>query len=140
MLKDIVDFITAGVIGLLTWFFGGRDRLIDVLITCAIIDYIMGVTVAYTKKELSSRIGFKGLAKKMAVFCLVGISHVIDNLIPGDGATFRSIISLFYISNEGLSILENTDALGIPIPQFLRNRFLSTQEQINDARKKSESR
>ena len=140
MLKDIVDFLVASIIGLFTWFFGGRDGFVDVLITLAVIDYIMGVMGGYKKRELSSRIGFKGIAKKMAIFCLVGVSHVIDNLIPGDGTTFRSIVSLFYISNEGLSILENADALGIPIPQFLRNRFLSMKEQVNDARTNSESR
>ena len=91
------------------------------------------------KKSYQAKLDLRDLLKKGSLF-LIGISHVIDNLIPSDGATFRSIISLFYISNEGLSILENTDALGIPIPQFLRNRFLSMQEQNNDAHKKSESR
>ena len=130
MIDDIVDFFTAGTVGLLGWFFGGRDGFVNVLLTFVIIDFIMGLMVAYSKRELSSSIGFKGIFKKVSMFCLVGISHVIDMYVLGDTATLRTAVALFYVSNEGISILENANNLGIPIPLFLKTRLLNIEEQI----------
>ena len=133
MLDDIIDFFTAGVVGLLGWFFGGRDGFVNVLLTFVVIDYIMGLMAAYSRHELSSSIGFKGIFKKVSIFCLVGVAHVVDVHVLGDTATLRTTVSLFYIANEGISILENADELGIPIPQFLKARLLNIKEQMNSA-------
>ena len=133
MLDDIIDFFTAGVVGLLGWFFGGHDGFVNVLLTFVVIDYIMGLMAAYSRHELSSSIGFKGIFKKVSIFCLVGVAHVVDVHVLGDTATLRTTVSLFYIANEGISILENADELGIPIPQFLKARLLNIKEQMNSA-------
>ena len=128
MAKDAIDFFIAGAIGLFSWFLGGNDGYIRVLLTLIVIDYVMGVIVGYTRHELSSATGFVGIAKKMFIICLVGVAHVIDVHIVGESA-FRAPVALFYIANEGLSIIENADALNIPIPKFLRDRFLSMRKK-----------
>ena len=128
MLDDIIDFFTASLVGLFGWFFGGRDGFVNVLITFVVIDYIMGVLVAYSRHELSSSIGYNGIARKMAIFCLIGVAHVIDIHVLGDTTALRTPVTLFYAANEGISIIENADALGLPIPQFLKTRLLNLKE------------
>ena len=132
MLDDIIDFFTASLVGLFGWFFGGRDGFVNVLITFVVIDYIMGVMVAYSKHELSSSIGYNGIARKMAIFCLIGVAHVIDVHVLGDATALRTPVTLFYAANEGISIIENANALGLPIPQFLKTRLLSLKELTTD--------
>ena len=129
MSKDIVDFFIAGAVGLLGWFFGGLDGFMSVLLSFMVIDYIMGLSIGYVRHELNSTRGFQGILKKIFMLFLVGIAHVIDELLPNDTAALRTVVCLFYIANEGISILENADTLGIPIPEFLKNRLLTIKEQ-----------
>ena len=114
----------AGSVGLLGWFFGGLDGYVKVLITFTIIDYITGICKAGTEGKISSSECFKGIARKIVMFFLVGIAHLIDQLLPGGKEVFRTPIILFYIGNEGISIIENADKLGVPIPKFFRGKFL----------------
>ena len=131
MTKNVADFFIAGAIGLLGWFFGGLDGFMNVLLAFMTIDYIMGLSIGYVRHELNSSRGFKGILKKVFMLFLVGIAHVIDELLPNDTAALRTVVCLFYIANEGISILENADMLGIPIPSFLKSRLLNIQEGIN---------
>ncbi|MBR6902202.1 MAG: phage holin family protein [Synergistaceae bacterium] len=128
MWEEIVDFFTVGLVGLFSWFIGDRNGYINVLLTLIVVDYIMGVAVGYVRHELSSHKGFIGIAKKIFIICLVGVAHVFDEYIIGE-PTFRTPLVLFYIANEGLSIIENADALNIPIPKFLRKRFLTMKKR-----------
>ena len=130
MLDDVIDFFTAGIVGLLGWFFCGIDGFVKVLITFSIIDFITGLMAAYTKHELNSSVGFTGIARKTSMFCLVGVAHIIDLYMLGDTAMLKTSVTLFYAVNEGISIFENVDALGIPIPQFLKDRLFNLKEQI----------
>ena len=136
MFDDVIDFFTAGFVGLLSWFFGGRDGFVNVLITFVVIDYITGVMVAYSKHELSSSIGFNGIFRKISIFCLIGVAHVIDVHVLGDTTALRVPVTIFYAANAGISIIENIDALGLPIPQFLRSRLLSLKELANEKKRK----
>ena len=77
--------------------------------------------VAILEKQLSSEIGFKGIFKKVLIFILVGAAHIIDYKVLGNGSVIRTAVIFFYISNEGISILENASKIGLPIPQKLRN-------------------
>lgn len=137
MNDEMSEFMIAGIIGLLGWFFGGLDGYIKVLIAFTVIDYISGVCKAGIEGKISSSACFKGIARKVIMFSLVGIAHLIDQLLPGEKDAFRIAIILFYIGNEGISIIENADKLGVPIPKFLRGKFLEfsrkhqqdTQEQ-----------
>ena len=101
-------------------FIGGADGLIKALIIFAVVDYITGVAAAAIEHKLNSEIGFKGITKKLLLFCIVGVAHVLDLYVLGTGAVCRSAVVLFYIANEGLSIIENVARCGLPIPDKLR--------------------
>lgn len=123
MIKDIIDFVAASVIGFAAYFFGGLDGFMQVLIILVIVDYVSGLCAAGVKHEISSSAGFNGIARKVFIFALVGISHVIDQQFLGDSATLKTAVCMFYIGNEGVSILENADKLGIPLPKILMKNF-----------------
>ena len=113
-----LTFATIG--GFIGWFWGGCDGLIYALITFVVIDYITGVMCAIVSKNLSSEIGFKGLFRKVLIFMLVGIANVVDMQIIGAGSALKIAVVFFYLSNEGISILENAAFLGVPIPDELK--------------------
>ena len=105
------------------------------LIACTVIDYITGVCRAGSEGKISSSIAFKGIARKIVMFFLVGIAHIIDKHMLGDTQALRTAVSLFYIGNEGISIIENAEKLGVPIPKFLHGKFLKfteNNEEINN--------
>ena len=132
-----MDFAIGLIVGIFGWFFGGLDGFIKVLLTFALIDYLSGLSVAlWIKHNLSSSIGFKGISKKMLMFSFVGIAHILDKYLLGDTQTLKTVVSLFYIGNEGLSIIENADALGVPFPQALRDKFLGLKEHKKDEHEK----
>ena len=112
-------FIAIG--GWLGWFLGGYDGFLYSLIAFVVIDYLLGVMCAIIEKHLSSDIGARGIFKKVVIFSLVGVAHIIDQNIIGDGSAIRTPVIFFYLSNEGISILENATRLGLPIPEKLRN-------------------
>ena len=125
----VVDFALGSGIGLLSWFFGGLDGLLKVLLVLIIIDYFSGLSVAWLNRTISSATGFKGITKKCIMLTFVGIAHLLDTIIPDDGGAIRSIVCLFYIANEGKSIIENADRLGIPIPHMLLKHFNNIRKQ-----------
>ena len=105
-------------------FLGSFDDLLYALIAFVVADYITGVLKAIAEKNLSSAIGFKGICKKVCIFTLVGVTNVLDVHIIGSGCILRSAVIFFYISNEGISIIENATKIGLPIPQQLQNTLL----------------
>lgn len=107
--------------GLFGWFLGGFDGFLYALVALMVADYITGVMCAIVEKKLSSEIGFKGIFKKVLIFILVGIGHLIDTNLIGDGSVLRTAIIFFYCSNEGVSMLENAGRLGLPIPEKLKD-------------------
>jgi toxin secretion/phage lysis holin len=111
----------------LGWFLGGYDGFLYVLITFVVLDYISGLMIGVIEKKVSSEIGFKGIFKKVLIFSLVGIGNIIDSYLIKQGSTIRTSIIFFYISNEGISILENTAKIGLPIPEKIKDVL----EQIN---------
>ena len=123
MIKDIIDFVIGCIAGLLSWFFGGIDGFIEVLLTFTIIDYLSGVAAAYMRHELSSEEGFKGIAKKILIFTLVGVAHMIDKNLLSNSEALKTAVCLFYVGNEGISILENAVHLGLPVPESLKTKL-----------------
>lgn len=117
----VIQVVFAGVGGFLGWFFGDLDGFFFTLLAFVVIDYLSGVFCAIAHKELSSNIGFKGILRKVMIFVMVGIAHLIDTQIIGSGGVLRTAVIFFYLSNEGISILENAGCLGLPIPQKLKN-------------------
>lgn len=107
--------------GWLGWFLGGVDGFLYALIAFVVVDYLTGVMCAIVNRKLSSEIGFRGIFKKIVIFALVGVGHLIDSKIIGDGSVIRTAVIFFYLSNEGVSLLENTTRLGLPVPEKLRD-------------------
>ena len=120
-------FIVIG--GYIGFYLGSIDAFIYTLLAFIIADYVTGVLRAGVDRKLSSSVGFKGIAKKIVIFIVVGIANLCDvNLIKGDGTMIRTAIIFFYIANEGLSILENTMAIGLPVPEKLREMLEQLKE------------
>ena len=117
------------VIGAYTgWFLGGFDGFLYALVTFVAVDYITGLMAAVIEKKLSSEIGFRGIFKKILIFVLVGIGNIIDVHLVKNGSAIRTAVIFFYISNEGISIMENSAKVGLPVPEKLKNIL----EQINE--------
>ena len=114
--------------GWLGYFLGGIDGLMIALLIFMTLDYITGVMCAIINRELSSAVGFKGIFRKVLIFLLVGIANIIDVQVIGTGAVLRTAVIFFYISNEGVSLLENAGHLGLPIPEKIK----TVLEQLHD--------
>jgi toxin secretion/phage lysis holin len=114
--------------GMLGWFFGGMDGFLYALLVFVILDYITGVMAAAIQKKVSSEVGFKGICRKVLIFILIGMANIVDVQIIGNGSAIRTAVIFFYLSNEGISILENTAIIGLPVPQKLKDVL----EQLKD--------
>ncbi len=106
--------------GWLGYFLGGADGLLLALVAMAALDYLTGVLCAVADKTLSSAVGYKGICRKALIFILVGVGHILDTYVAGSGAAIRTAVICFYLSNEGLSLLENAARLGLPVPERLK--------------------
>ena len=129
-----IQVVFAGIGGWLGWFLGGCDGLLYALLAFVVIDYITGIMCAVVDKKLSSKVGFKGIFKKELIFALVGNGHILDTRVIGSGSVMRTAVIFFYLSNEGVSLLENAAYLGLPIPQKLK----SVLEQLHDRAEKED--
>lgn len=129
---NTIQVIFTGVGGWLGWFLGGCDGLLYALVLFVVVDYITGVMCAANDHKLSSEVGFRGICRKVLIFLLVGIGHVLDTQIIGTGSVLRTAVIFFYLSNEGVSLLENAGHLGLPIPEKLK----VVLEQLHDRAEK----
>ena len=133
---NTIQLIFSAVGGWLGYFLGGCDGLLYALIAFVVIDYITGVMCAIINRELSSAVGFKGIFRKVLIFLLVGIANIIDVQVIGTGAVLRTAVIFFYISNEGVSLLENAGHLGLPIPEKIK----TVLEQLHDRAENEEEK
>ena len=117
----MVQLIFAAVGGWLGYFLGGCDGLLIALVVFAAVDYITGVMCAVSDRELSSEVGFRGICRKVLIFILVGAANILDAQVIGSGSVLRTAVIFFYLSNEGVSLLENAAHLGLPIPKKLKD-------------------
>lgn len=131
-IQIIIDSIAGAVGAVLGFMYGEVTGLFWALIAFMALDYITGVVVAIIEKRLSSEVGFRGLAKKFLILVFVAVGHIADAYILGGTPAAMSAVMLFYIANEGISIIENAASLGLPVP----NKLTSIMEQIKN---KSES-
>lgn len=125
---NTIQLIFTGIGGWLGYFLGGCDGLIIALVIFVVTDYITGVMCAIADQKLSSSVGFKGICRKVLIFLLVGIANILDVQIIGTGSVLRTAVIFFYISNEGVSLLENAGHLGLPIPAKIK----TVLEQLHD--------
>ena len=129
---NTIQLVFAAVGGWLGYFLGGCDGLLYALIAFVVIDYITGVMCAIADKSLSSEVGFKGICRKVLIFLLVGIGHIVDAQVIGSGGVLRTAVIFFYLSNEGVSLIENAAHLGLPVPDKLK----AVLEQLHDRAEK----
>lgn len=125
---NTVQLVITGLGGWLGYFMGGCDGLLIALVVFMAADYITGVMCAAADKKLSSEVGFKGICRKVLIFILVGIANILDVQVIGNGSILRTAVIFFYLSNEGVSLLENAAHLGLPIPEKLK----AVLEQLHD--------
>ena len=138
-LWNTTQIILAAVGGWLGYFLGGCDGLVYALILFVTADYITGVMCAAVDKRLSSEIGFKGICKKVLIFVLVGLANILDVQIIGTGCVLRTAVIFFYISNEGVSLLENAAHLGLPVPEKLKDILQQLHNRAEEVDENDES-
>ena len=131
---NTIQFVFSAVGGRLGWFLGGWDGLLYALIAFVAVDYVTGVMCAVADQKLSSEVGFRGICRKVLIFVLVGIANILDVQIIGTGSVLRTAVIFFYLSNEGVSLLENASRLGLPVPEKLREILA----QLHDRAEKGE--
>ena len=129
---NTIQLVFTGIGGWLGYFLGGWDGLLYALIAFVAIDYVTGVMCAISNHTLSSEVGFKGICRKVLIFLLVGIGSILDAHVIGSGSVLRTAVIFFYISNEGVSILENAARLGLPVPEKIK----VVLEQLHDRSEK----
>lgn len=132
---NMIQLVFTGIGGWLGYFLGGWDGLLYALIAFVAIDYVTGVMCAISNHTLSSEVGFKGICRKVLIFLLVGIGSILDAHVIGSGSVLRTAVIFFYISNEGVSILENAARLGLPVPEKIK----VVLEQLHDRSTKEEN-
>ena len=134
-MKNVLETVTlgfGGIGGILGLLFGELDGSLYALVVFVIADYFTGVISAINNKKLSSDIGFEGISKKICIFVLVAIANIVDINILNSGAAVRTAVIFFYLSNEGISVLENVVKLGLPVPEKLKNILLKINEVDSD--------
>lgn len=117
---EAAQYAFAALGGALGAVMGGFDGFLYALVAFVIVDYATGLMAASVEKKLSSEVGFKGIFKKVIIFSLVAVGHIIDAHVIQNGSVLRTAVIFFYLSNEGISILENASRIGIPVPEKLK--------------------
>lgn len=128
---NMMQYIFAAMGGALGAVLGGWDGFLYALIVFVAVDYVTGVMVGILNKELSSQIGFQGIFKKLVIFALVAVAHIIDNHVIHNGSVLRTAVIFFYLSNEGISIIENAAQIGLPVPKKLKDVLEQLKEEEN---------
>lgn len=125
---NTIQLVFAAIGGWLGYFLGGCDGLLIALVVFVVVDYLTGVMCAIAGHKLSSAVGFKGICRKVLIFLLVGIANILDVQVIRSGSVLRTAVIFFYISNEGVSLVENAAHLGLPVPDKLKDVL----EQLHD--------
>lgn len=129
---NVIQMVFAAVGGWLGYFLGGYDGLLYALVVFMVMDYVTGIMCAISDEKLSSAVGFKGICRKVLILMLVGIANLMDAEVIGTGAVLRTAVIFFYLSNEGVSLLENAAHLGLPIPEKLKTILAQLHDRSED--------
>lgn len=135
---NMIQFVITAIGGWLGYFLGGCDGLLIALVVFVAADYVTGVMCAVSDKKLSSEVGFRGICRKVLIFILVGIANILDVQVIGTGSVLRTAVIFFYISNEGVSLLENAGHLGLPIPEKLKLVLKQLHDRADDDEKEED--
>ena len=127
-MKFNVCLLLSELVTIVLWMLGGFDIALQCLLIAIVIDYISGLIKAYNTKTLDSKIGFKGLLKKIGILCIVAIAVVLDR-ITGESGAIRTLVIYYFVANEGLSVLENLSIAGLPIPQSIKKALQALKKE-----------
>jgi len=131
---NTIQMVFTAVGGWLGYFLGGCDGLLIALVVFTVVDYITGVMCAINDQKLSSEVGFRGICRKVLIFFLVGVANILDVQVIGTGSVLRTAVIFFYISNEGVSLLENAGHLGLPIPEKLKDILAQLHDRAENGK------
>ena len=126
---NVAQVVFAAVGGGIGWFFGEMDGFFYALLAFVVIDYLTGVMCAIADRSLSSEVGFRGIFRKVLIFVMVGAGHILDAQVIGSGDALRTAVIFFYISNEGVSLLENAAHIGLPVPEKLKDALAQLHDR-----------
>lgn len=131
-MKEVICSCISTVGYILLFLLGGWDIALQCLLIAIALDYVSGIIKAYSTRTLSSKIGFRGLLKKIGLLIVVMIGVIIDKVTGGTGAV-RTLVIYYFVANEGLSIIENLGVAGVPIPKSIKKalKALKNTEEIN---------
>ena len=124
-MKYIINFLTSTVLTTVLYFLGGWDMALKTLLIIIVLDYLTGVCYAIANKKINSKIGAKGIIKKVGYLIVVAVSVQLDQIV-GDTGAIRNLVIYFFVANEGISILENWGSMGLPLPE----KIMETLEQL----------
>ena len=127
-MKFNVCLLLSELVTIVLWMLGGFDIALQCLLIAIVIDYISGLIKAYNTKTLDSKIGFKGLLKKIGILCIVAIAVVLDR-ITGESGAIRTLVIYYFVANEGLSVLENLSIAGLPIPESIKKALQALKKE-----------
>ena len=131
-LSSIFGAIVATIGGIIGWIWCDFTPLLAALIVCMVLDYISGVACAIVRKDVSSEVGFKGIVKKILILMLVGVAHVLDAYVLNSTPVLQSAVTMFFIANEGLSIIENAGNLGLTVPKKLKDIMVQLKKDSEE--------
>lgn len=129
-MKQFINSVLAAIATGAVYLFGGFDVALNCLLIAIVLDYLTGIIKAYIKKELSSEVGLKGILKKVGVLIVVMLGVLVDRVTGNTGAV-RTLVIYYFVANEGLSIIENLGAAGVPIPAKLKKALKALKKESN---------
>lgn len=133
---NVLNSVAAFVGGFISFLFGGFDMLLQIMVVLVIIDYVSGLLKGWSTKTVSSQIGCKGIIKKVFIFLIIALAYLVQRIMDTQ-IPIRDIIIMFYIANEGISIIENAAACGLPVPKIIINVLEQLKQRgDNDAESK----
>lgn len=125
----------SAIITFSVYLLGGFDVAISCLLVAIVLDYLSGMIKAFVTKEVSSKIGFRGIIKKVGILVLVMLAVLVDR-VTGESGAIRTLVIYYFVANEGLSIVENMAKAGLPIPKVIKNTLKSLKDMSNDKKRK----
>lgn len=132
IMKEISNSVIAFICTGLVYLLGGFDVALTCLLIAIVLDYVSGIIRSFIKKDLSSKVGFRGVVKKVSILLVVMLAVLVDR-VTGETGTIRTLVIYYFVANEGLSILENLGQAGIPIPQTIKKALKSLKKETKNA-------
>ena len=140
MERSLLEYLAIAIGAGIGFMYGEPNNMLYAVLALCTFDFLTGLMVACQRHKLSSKVGFHGFFKKMAIFIMISLAHLIDKYIIGAGNTFLTAAMLYYSANEGISIVENCEKLGLPVPKKLKKILQQVKDDSDDDDKNKPSK